>query len=241
MAPTWTGEKPRPTRYCASSTLTNPSARPRIARPQTNRETSGGADASRVRRTNPIPSSSACEPWSRTSSEVTARQSQSSSPALGAVPAAGGGSRAGGVRRDAAGRWWAGDDLAPVEHAHGLGVRAGGAPDAVADRRVEAALLLRQAHGRAPGEPDADGGHHADRGQDDEQRDCGPHCDPDAADARVDGAEPVALLSRARIIRRCSPPTWTGRPRAAGRRTPRCSGRVPRAGDRPSMRPIPRG
>ena len=40
IAPTWTGENPSAVRYCASSTLTNPSAKPRIARPVRMRLTS---------------------------------------------------------------------------------------------------------------------------------------------------------------------------------------------------------
>ena len=50
MAPTWTGVKPSPVRYCASSTLTNPSAKPRMARPHTMRVTSRGAESGRMRR-----------------------------------------------------------------------------------------------------------------------------------------------------------------------------------------------
>ena len=41
IAPTSTGEKPSPVRYCASRTLTKPSAKPRIVRPATIRRTSG--------------------------------------------------------------------------------------------------------------------------------------------------------------------------------------------------------
>jgi len=49
-APTCTGEKPSPVRYWASSTLTKPSAKPRMPRPHTMRVTSGGADSGRMRR-----------------------------------------------------------------------------------------------------------------------------------------------------------------------------------------------
>src|SRR4051812_17215995 len=49
IAPTSTGENPRPVRYWASSTLTNPSAKPRIVRPAITRGMSGDDEPNRVR------------------------------------------------------------------------------------------------------------------------------------------------------------------------------------------------
>ena len=99
-------------------------------------------------------------------------------PTRSAPPPPRSGSRWWGVRRNAVRRWRSGHDDPPVEHPHGLGVRAGGPPDAIDDPGAPRRVLVRQSSRRAPREPHSDRRRHPDRGDDDDHGESLPHDHP---------------------------------------------------------------